>query len=184
MIFNDGYLNIHKVMTGGLESSCNFCEKNFFTKRFFQHGCHLCNTTSIGTCEELVQHLKKVHTTKKPYLCLICGFTFQDVSKQKNHIRMHTGAKPYSCNICNSKFRCSHNLKEHRYNHLKEKQFECNICKNKYLSPGKLKRHRKLHEKEPNKKNKCKLCDKKFAQSSYLKEHHYTHLEGKQLECS
>nr|XP_042912202.1 protein krueppel-like [Parasteatoda tepidariorum] len=73
-----------------------------------------------------------VHTTDKPYSCIVCNKRFTQKHQLKAHNLVHSKEKIYSCSMCSMSFTEKHHLISNTFVHTKEKPFTCGICQRSF----------------------------------------------------
>ncbi|XP_073453585.1 uncharacterized protein [Aquarana catesbeiana] len=99
-----------------------------------------------------LDHLQKLHSTKKPFQCTECGKCFGYRSLLATHRRIHTGERPFPCLICDKRFAQKNTLENHKRTHTGEKPYECPQCEKCFRSPPALIAHQKKHKKTESRK--------------------------------
>jgi hypothetical protein len=105
----------------------------------------------------LVNHVKVVHQTKRPYKCEVCDAAFKASNHLRRHRMIHSGVKPYRCEICPDRFFMQKsNLQIHMLTHNKDSKvaqllhecdwgsntFQCKLCPHRVFSQkGNLRTH-------------------------------------------
>ena len=77
-------------------------------------------------CGEMVgiakmqRHVASKHTSiyDKRFKCDVCGKSFNENARLKDHKNVHTGEKPYKCKFCNACFASSGTHAMHQRSHL------------------------------------------------------------------
>ncbi|XP_040178186.1 gastrula zinc finger protein XlCGF57.1-like [Rana temporaria] len=94
-----------------------------------------------------IDHLQKLHSTKKPFQCTECGKCFGFRSLLVSHRRIHTGERPFPCLICDKRFAQKITLENHKRIHTGEKPYECTECEKCFRSHSVLIAHQKKHNR-------------------------------------
>ena len=78
----------------------------------------LINADLIYTKEHMYHILIK--TGNKPFVCPICGRSFNEKGNLTIHYRIHTGERPFKCNFegCDKAFKSKSNLNDHQKSHF------------------------------------------------------------------
>ncbi|XP_078425705.1 uncharacterized protein LOC144697538 [Cetorhinus maximus] len=89
-----------------------------------------------------------VHRVEKPYMCSLCGQSFNQSSGLSRHKRSHTGEKPCKCGDCGKGLFFPFELEIHRRSHTGERPFTCSECGKGFTQSSSLLRHRRGHTGE------------------------------------
>ncbi|XP_051164614.1 zinc finger protein 341-like [Leptopilina boulardi] len=166
--------------TQNLKYKCDFCEKQFSKKFYWQ------------------QH-ERSHTGEKPYQCVVCGRSFAQKSNVKKHMSSHKvwpgtaihslppeaptdGSidKTYHCQFCKEIFDSYKALKAHLIvSHLTLKVYKCVQlgCSLMFQELDDFLEHTRSHKRS---EYRCHVCGKVFNTLSDLGSHQYSHTVRKQ----
>ncbi|XP_016950250.1 zinc finger protein weckle [Drosophila biarmipes] len=145
------------------DNSCPHCEKRF---------------TTPGT---LKRHIEGVHKQIKPYVCDICGKSFNYVTGLKDHKLVHTEECPFECPVCLRRFKNKARLKIHSDTHSAQ-IYECAICGLKLKTRRTFNKHKLVHSDE--RQYKCDVCGSAFKRSKTLKAHLILHTGIRPYKCN
>lgn len=95
---------------------------------------------------DLLDHINKIHTFKKPYQCEYCGQSFATRSERSSHKRVHIAEKRFHCTICRKSFARSSVLKTHIRVHTGDRPYKCSICQQAFTQSSSLKKHVTTHK--------------------------------------
>ncbi|XP_017067197.2 zinc finger protein weckle [Drosophila eugracilis] len=153
----------HLPSTPKPDNSCIFCKKLF---------------TTPGT---LKRHIEGVHKKIKPYVCDLCGKSFNYVTGLKDHKLVHTEECPFECPVCKRRFKNLTRLKIHSDTHS-DKIYECTICGVKLKTRRTFNKHKLVHSDE--RQFKCDVCGSAFKRSKTLKAHLILHTGIRPYKCN
>ena len=151
--------------------------------------CSECNK-SFKTSALMRQHVRRIHTGKKPFSCSYCTESFRIVTELKEHLPAHIeeilannlnqhmtiahGAAHNKCFVCNMAFTEAESLKNHiSLFHKGEKPYKCFECTSSFSSLLDMQQHLEGHNKE--KPYGCSECTESFSKFEHLKEHIKVH---------
>ena len=83
--------------------------------------------------------LTLIHSSERPFCCIVCNKLFTKSSHLKSHMLVHTGERPFLCEVCNKQVSESSNLKKHLLAHTGERAYSCNDCGKKFVQLCSLK---------------------------------------------
>ena len=182
------------------------CRKTYTTKQILQRhfvshigglqfrcytgGCT--GTTRYCDKQALDRHIRKKHTSERPYECDFCNKRFMHSDTLASHRRkLHSvrneqtdkwiiltgdADMPFQCGYegCGRKFTRIQSLKSHFPRHARDSQLRCYLgdCSGKirFRDRQKLLRHVRVHHTFE-KPYQCELCDKRFRCIEHLKYH-------------
>ncbi|XP_070495595.1 zinc finger protein 808-like isoform X2 [Chironomus tepperi] len=136
-----------------------------------------CNKTFFDKYK-LKQHIQTHDpNAKKNFICEFCQRSFAQLDYLNCHIRRkHSSVKPYSCSYCPKQFAFLHDLNLHSANHTGNKKHICQICDTSFTKAWSLKQHMSLHEVSAT-PHKCKKCDFTALSKSEVNNHYVVHLQ-------
>ena len=108
--------------------------------------CKLCHTT-CNRKADLRLHVQKLHTSKKPMQCEMCGKRLPDRNALKVHEKKHTRERCSKCDSCPYRSISQRHLKTHMLIHKNQKPFQCDGCDQSFRQRQLLKRHQSLYHK-------------------------------------
>ncbi|XP_055870985.1 zinc finger protein 729-like [Biomphalaria glabrata] len=141
--------------------------------------CDICGASFVDD-KRLKNHLKQQHSHDL-YLCHLCNKTFKQQSAIHVHLKQHLGVDQFICEQCNKSFQSASSLKWHIKKHDRLIPSACHICLRMFADEHLLKMHLKIHDGE--KMFKCPYCDKTFTHGSTLKHHVRLHTGHKPYKC-
>ena len=106
---------------------CPHCQLCFKTKiRLKKHIQTMHEKAPCSQCGEMVgiakmwRHVASKHTpaTDRRFKCDVCGKSFIESARLKDHKNIHTGEKPYKCKFCNACFASAGTHAMHQRSHL------------------------------------------------------------------
>ncbi|XP_043990618.1 zinc finger protein 184-like [Gambusia affinis] len=118
---------------------------------------------------------------KKSFKCNICGRSYPQQWKLKNHYRTHTGERPFSCQSCGKSFSRISHLNAHKKIHTGERPFSCQSCGKSFSRISDLNRHKKTHTGE--RPFSCQSCGKNFSRLGHLERHNKSHTGERPFSC-
>ncbi|XP_008417042.1 zinc finger protein 568-like [Poecilia reticulata] len=139
--------------------------------------CKVCGKVFASSC--LIDHMR-IHTSERPFSCLICGKSFTMAARLKVHMRIHSDEKPFSCPTCGKKLSSKASLSQHIRTHTGERPFSCLTCGKSFADRGCLSQHKKIHTGE--RPFSCTTCGRRFIRKSHLTSHMMTH-QGEQVRA-
>ncbi|XP_033610689.1 zinc finger protein OZF isoform X2 [Cryptotermes secundus] len=142
--------------------------------------CNICGKSFINK-HKLKEHVTR-HVGGRPHECEVCGKRFTERSSLKKHAISHTGQKAYVCEVCGKRFTLLTHLKAHTLVHTGQKSHICDICGKRFSHLGSLRIHALLHTGE--KPFSCNMCGRSFTQKNNLKTHIAAHAGQKPHVCS
>ena len=195
--------------------SCRFCEKLFVSGNVHDRHvkavhngvvtkCSICDKT-FSFRENMLRHMRQVHTDIKPFQCTFCDMFFGDSGNLKRHIRarhfniripchicdrpcwdkgtlkrhiFEKHSDPLVCQKCGKDFQSILNLKIHQNKYHAETPIEypCSECLYTFLTPQDRNAHRtKIHRDEVKPVFRCNFCHEKFKTKIDQMEHTETH---------
>lgn len=143
--------------------ACKTCKKIFCTP----HG--------------LEVHVRRSHTSNRPYSCSTCGKTFSHFVSLTQHKKTHSSVRTFECKKCGKHFKRSSTLSTHMLIHADIRPFACVYCGKRFHQKSDMKKHTLVHTGE--KPHECTYCGKCFSQSSNLITHSRKHMGFKPFAC-
>lgn len=153
----------HDELCGQEAFACKTCQKVFCTSR------------------SLELHVRRAHTTSRPYSCPTCGKTFSHFISLTQHKKTHTTVRTFECKKCGKHFKRSSTLSTHMLIHADIRPFSCAYCGKRFHQKSDMKKHTLVHTGE--KPHECTYCGKCFSQSSNLITHSRKHMGFKPFGC-
>ncbi|XP_046731059.1 zinc finger protein 260-like [Silurus meridionalis] len=133
-------------------------------------------------------------SSRKKYMCNLCGAEYVNRARLITHKRIHTGETPYVCKLCGKGFRRSDWLAKHMNTHKDKsqaspdhmcKQHVCDYCGKRYKQKSSLQAHLHVHTKKPRARpSQCAICKKHFYDRSSLEKHLMCHSDDRPYTCS
>jgi len=166
------------------DNCCPHCEKRF---------------TTSGT---LKRHIEGIHNQIKPYVCDLCGKSFNYITGLKDHKLVHTDECPFECPVCKRGFKNNARLKVgchvllsttvrltsylifcqiHLDTHSAE-IYECTVCGLKLKTRRTFNKHKLVHS--DTRQFKCEVCGSAFKRSKTLKAHLILHTGIRPYKCN
>eukprot|EP00099_Drosophila_melanogaster_P022496 NP_649983.2 uncharacterized protein Dmel_CG6254 [Drosophila melanogaster] len=145
------------------DNCCPHCEKRF---------------TTSGT---LKRHIEGIHNQIKPYVCDLCGKSFNYITGLKDHKLVHTDECPFECPVCKRGFKNNARLKIHLDTHSAE-IYECTVCGLKLKTRRTFNKHKLVHS--DTRQFKCEVCGSAFKRSKTLKAHLILHTGIRPYKCN
>lgn len=132
-----------------------------------QFQCSVCERL-LASRGSLSRH-KKIHETKRSYVCTTCGKGFNNNTNLLNHKEWtHVDPKDWKhvCQHCNKRFPIKDRLHQHVVRHMGQEKTQCDLCKRTFNNSVELKAHQRSHLGI-----KCQLCSMVFSTVSSLVRH-------------
>lgn len=139
-------------------------------------------STSFKLLCDRKRHIKKMHASKKFFICDVCNNSFDIKANLKSHEITHTREKPFSCEHCEHRSTRKDDLKKHMRTHTMEKMYQCSQCQYSCNTLGSMRRHTKIHSGE--KPHKCIQCAYSCIEAGRMQKHIETHSGKKTFKCS
>ncbi|CAG9574089.1 unnamed protein product [Danaus chrysippus] len=149
--------------------ACEYCQKRFLHLETLQvhkkshsgetlrHECHYC-LTELEDAAALRVHEQGHEGTQgtegtpaRPYLCTICGNTYQKRESMIYHRKSHTSPKSFQCTLCPARFSAACKLSRHSLSHRAARytlRYECPVCANMFNTKYHIQMHLTTHQKE------------------------------------
>ncbi|OWR48800.1 zinc finger protein 850 [Danaus plexippus plexippus] len=149
--------------------ACEYCQKRFLhletlqvhkkshSGELLRHECHYC-LAELGDAAALRVHEEEHEGTQgtqgtpaRPYLCTICGNTYQKRESMIYHRKGHTSSKSFPCPLCPASFSASCKLSRHALTHRTARytmRFECPVCAHMFNTKYHIQMHLTTHQKE------------------------------------
>lgn len=117
----------HKKQSALKTTNCNFCGKNFTSRKGLEYHCEIehlyleyeclycskCFSSSIN----LNKHLNQKHSSFKMHICSLCESEFATLDHLKKHVESgHQKVKNCLCSKCGKTFSQLCHLKDHNVN--------------------------------------------------------------------
>ena len=117
------------------------------------------------------QHIATVHKQERPFLCTLCGLSFQQSSNLKMHTKsVHEQERPFQCKYCQKTFARKCQMSEHVLSaHEGARVLKCGFCDKKFTTERRRRAHEFIHKNI--RKFECSLCDAKFKRCHHLDTH-------------
>uniref|UniRef100_A0A182WQS9 Transcription factor grauzone n=1 Tax=Anopheles minimus TaxID=112268 RepID=A0A182WQS9_9DIPT len=161
--------------------ACEHCARSFHTKRQRDGHRIVHNTTKCTVCGKSVntryikRHIAQVHeSTRKCYMCDLCGQDFSGSMALDRHIKQHQGIdliEKMQCTYCGKQLRGKYNMQKHiQRMHLEPgKVYRCAVCGHESPNSIALEDHRKRVHTDA--QHECEQCGKRFKRKINLTEH-------------
>ncbi|KAK6639475.1 hypothetical protein RUM43_007748 [Polyplax serrata] len=190
-VLKDGYAIIEVAQDEEGEFICGECGKecsdlesiNLHMKEHTQSDVFECVTCKqvFKFKQSLLQHVRTVHETNRPYSCDVCRATFSSKSSLRNHRVIHLSLR-YPCEECGNEFKGRSGLYLHKQRvHRGKKDFVCDYCGKMFALKCQRDTHRRIHTGE--KPFKCETCGAGFRAQSGLYAHRKTHTDERPYKC-
>ena len=127
-------------------------------------------------------YVNSMQSCVKPFICKVCGKSFNDAISLEMHETIHTVGKQHACVTCGKSFLYYSGLERHEMTHTYGKPFSCDMCGKSFLYLSGLKVHRKIHTGE--RPYGCSVCGKSFMRKEYLVRHEVIHTGVKPFSCA
>ncbi|KAE8747660.1 hypothetical protein FOCC_FOCC005639 [Frankliniella occidentalis] len=137
--------------------------------------CEICHIQVTTT--EMEDHLQKLHSKARSFLCNICNIYFNNKSALIRHRNIHNSPS-LKCELCGALFTYPYQLRRHARGH-RTKFHLCQSCDKTFTSKDSLKQH-VIRE---HKSYICDVCKKSFKIYSDYKVHLKLHLNIKIHTC-
>lgn len=122
--------------------NCNFCEKNFTTRR---------NLRKHERRHEKKRDFNKSQESETTHKCSHCSMEYSTAQRLSLHMRMHAEKEVgvYRCDMCYKSFNHLSFLKQHQESHVGEVVYECTECDKAFAFPHLLEEHQQTHALAP-----------------------------------
>ncbi|CAK1582916.1 unnamed protein product [Parnassius mnemosyne] len=168
---------------------CDHCGKSYFNladflKHIADHNKsqipNVCKHCSLEFSSEsklkmhMTTHNKKLHpepidTSKKKFVCSICGTASSSIGNLEVHQRRHSQSYSFHCEECGKGFYRKTDLTTHLRRHTGEKPFRCQYCSRRFARRDVLSAHMRRHTDE--KPFQCQYCEQRYAKRYEFKMH-------------
>lgn len=190
-VLKDGYAIIEVAQDEEGEFICGECGKecsdieavNVHMKEHTQADIYECMDCKqvFKFRQSLLQHIRTVHESNRPYSCEVCWATFSSKNSLRNHRVIHLSLR-YPCEECGNEFKGRSGLYLHKQRvHRGKKDFECDYCGKMFALKCQRDTHRRIHTGE--KPFKCETCGAGFRAQSGLYAHRKTHTDERPYKC-
>ena len=142
--------------------------------------CKLCDKLFV-TPSMVIRHVRGVHASDTPYQCKECEKQFKDKDSVLKHVRIHR-VKTHSCDMCGKSFVDDYRLRNHKKTHEKSTVYQCDICRSEFKDRTEYRQH--LSSEHGKMKLKCEECGSLFRDGFSLRRHVIVkHTSEKTVKC-
>lgn len=133
--------------------------------------CNVCGATFNR------KHHLKCHAQTHKIICKFCDRVFQQVIDLKQHFQIHRDKIAFICDTCGKMLSRKDVLEKHMNMHTKKKQYPCSICEKILFNPASYRCHLTSHSNEV---FCCEICGIQCTYKSNLYRHLKTHVAEKE----
>lgn len=165
----------HMAAHTGTAERTFVCKEPGCTKGYFSMG-------------NLIAHFNTVHLRRRPFKCDVpdCQMTFSSSSHLNKHKLRHSSKRDFLCTVCGKDFKLRYSLQNHLLTHTDERRYECKQpdCGKSFVTSGALRVHEKAHSDERPFPCTFDGCKSAFKTSAGMKRHLISHTGEKKYVCT
>ncbi|XP_067635816.1 zinc finger protein 585A-like [Eurosta solidaginis] len=144
--------------------------------------CEVCGSTYTNATKFKEHCYKHAPVEEYPFKCNDCGKRYRANKSFKEHQLRHSGVKKFICPYCGMKKPTKYELRSHINSHTKERQWSCTNCSSVFSSSANLGRHLRVVHKGL-REFACSYCDERFGKKETLRHHEMRHTGEKPHGC-